>query len=141
MMGSAASSNEGAAEPSDFKHRLGERLRTVRLSRGLSLQAAASASAGAFRASTLGAYERGERTLAAERLDDLAALYDVSVEELLPARGPLVIDLRNSEDHEEEELLGQLRTIVAELRGVDSDAVVSLRSDDRALLALLAHRR
>ena len=40
-----------------------------------------------FKASVLGAYERGERAISVPRLQRLAKLYDVPVDNLLP-RGP-----------------------------------------------------
>jgi transcriptional regulator with XRE-family HTH domain len=62
----------------------------------LSLKAAAVASAGRFRTSTLGAYERGERAMAVGRLPELAELYGVSVLDLLPGAEGAVIDLTDT---------------------------------------------
>ena len=64
---------------------VGARLRTVRHQIGLSLQAAESMSAQEFKASVLGAYERGERAISVARLQRLARLYQVSVDQLLPS--------------------------------------------------------
>jgi transcriptional regulator with XRE-family HTH domain len=76
--------------------RVGQRLRAVRKQRNLSLQAVESRSGGEFRASVLGAYERGERAISVARLQRLAALYEVSVDHLLPHPGDaaLTLDLR-----------------------------------------------
>ncbi len=63
---------------------VGARLRVVRNQLGLSLQAVEAASNQEFKASVLGAYERGERAVSVSRLQRLAKLYSVSVDQLLP---------------------------------------------------------
>ena len=63
---------------------MGARLRTVRRQKRLSLQAVEKASRLEFKASVLGAYERGERTISVPRLQRLARLYRVPVDQLLP---------------------------------------------------------
>src|SRR5271169_7152610 len=63
---------------------VGARLRVVRHQIGLSLQAVESTSNLEFKASVLGAYERGERAISVSRLQRLAKLYGVSVDQLLP---------------------------------------------------------
>jgi transcriptional regulator with XRE-family HTH domain len=50
----------------------------------LSLQAVEAMSEQEFKASVLGAYERGERAVSVSRLQRLAKLYSVSVDQLLP---------------------------------------------------------
>jgi transcriptional regulator with XRE-family HTH domain len=67
---------------------VGARLRAVRRQKRLSLQAVAAASGQEFKASVLGAYERGERAISVPRLQRLARLYDVPVEQLLPGELP-----------------------------------------------------
>ncbi|MGO8874530.1 MAG: transcriptional regulator [Acidimicrobiales bacterium] len=64
---------------------VGLRLRAVRRQKRLSLQAVERASAEEFKASVLGAYERGERTISVPRLQRLAQIYSVPVDQLLPA--------------------------------------------------------
>jgi transcriptional regulator with XRE-family HTH domain len=64
--------------------RLGERLRRVRLQQHRSLHDVERASAGAIKASVLGAYERGERSVTLPRLRQLADFYRLPVEQLLP---------------------------------------------------------
>ncbi|MGH9103809.1 MAG: transcriptional regulator [Acidimicrobiales bacterium] len=64
--------------------KVGSRLRAVRRQKRLSLQAVEEASDQEFKASVLGAYERGERTISVPRLQRLAELYDVPVDQLLP---------------------------------------------------------
>ncbi len=73
---------------------VGERLRAVRRQHQLSLQAVAAASGQEFRASALGAYERGERAISVPRLQRLARLYEVPVEELLPPPEPSAAEPR-----------------------------------------------
>jgi len=63
---------------------VGARLRVVRHQIGLSLQAVESTSNLEFKASVLGAYERGERAISVSRLQRLARLYRVSGDQLLP---------------------------------------------------------
>jgi len=66
-----------------FNRELGARLRQARTDRGLSLTAAEEQSGGEFKASALGCYERGERSLTAFRLHRLSLLYDVACIHLL----------------------------------------------------------
>lgn len=66
-----------------FSRELGARLRQARVDKGLSLAAAEASSNGEFKASALGCYERGERSLTAFRLHRLAQLYGVSCTALL----------------------------------------------------------
>ena len=70
--------------PSSYERRVGDRLRSVRLQQRMSLQAVEAASGEEFKASVLGAYERGERAISVPRLQRLAKLYDVPVDQLLP---------------------------------------------------------
>ncbi|HUY29984.1 MAG TPA: transcriptional regulator [Acidimicrobiales bacterium] len=75
---------DGDGEPSGYAAEVGARLRTVRRQKRLSLQAVEAASAHEFKASVLGAYERGERAISVPRLQRLARLYEVPVDQLLP---------------------------------------------------------
>jgi len=67
-----------------YARAVGSRLRAVRKQMRLSLQAVESMSEQEFKASVLGAYERGERAISVPRLQRLARLYDVPVDQLLP---------------------------------------------------------
>jgi transcriptional regulator with XRE-family HTH domain len=67
-----------------FGRRVGERLRAIRRQKGLSLQEVEANSDLEFKASVLGAYERGERAISVPRLHRLAAFYAVPVDQLLP---------------------------------------------------------
>ncbi len=70
-----------------YAHQVGQRLRAIRRQKGLSLQEVESRSDQEFKASVLGAYERGERVISVSRLQRLAGLYNVPVDQLLPPPG------------------------------------------------------
>lgn len=63
---------------------VGMRLRSLREQRQMSLQDVEVFSEGTFVPSTIGAYERGERAISLPRLQRLAGLYGVPVEQLIP---------------------------------------------------------
>src|SRR5579862_4287051 len=67
-----------------YARSVGARLRVVRKQMRLSLQAVEAMSDQEFKASVLGAYERGERAISVPRLQRLAKLYDVPVDQFLP---------------------------------------------------------
>ena len=67
----------------DGRH-VGERLRAIRRQKGLSLHDVEARSDQEFKASVLGAYERGERAISVPRLLRLAELYRVPPDQLLP---------------------------------------------------------
>jgi transcriptional regulator with XRE-family HTH domain len=79
---------------STYAQRVGERLRAIRLQKGLSLHDVEDASSKEFKASVLGAYERGERSISVPRLQRLAIFYGVPVDQLLPrlTDGEIVLD-------------------------------------------------
>jgi transcriptional regulator with XRE-family HTH domain len=68
---------------SDLDRALGEVIRRVRTERGLSLRRLAARCEGAFKPSSLGGYERGERSLSMDRFVRLADSLGVSPERLL----------------------------------------------------------
>ena len=65
--------------------RVGERLRAIRRQKGLSLHDVEARSTLEFKASVLGAYERGERAISVPRLLRLAEIYEVPADQLLPS--------------------------------------------------------
>ncbi len=69
---------------SEYGRRVGERLRAIRRQKRLSLQEVEAASDQEFKASVLGAYERGERAISVPRLERLASFYNVPIDQLLP---------------------------------------------------------
>src|SRR3954452_5360504 len=64
--------------------RVGERLRAIRRQKGLSLHDVEARSNLEFKASVLGAYERGERAISVPRLLRLSEIYEVPSDQLLP---------------------------------------------------------
>ncbi|HXZ83281.1 MAG TPA: transcriptional regulator [Acidimicrobiales bacterium] len=77
--------DEHPAEATDsYAETVGARLRAVRRQKRMSLQAVEAASSEEFKASVLGAYERGERAISVPRLRRLAQIYDVPLNQLLP---------------------------------------------------------
>ena len=72
---------------------IGERLRVIRRQQGLSLHDVEARSGHEFKASVLGAYERGERALSVSRLLRLGDLYAVPPAQLLPRGTDVEIDL------------------------------------------------
>jgi transcriptional regulator with XRE-family HTH domain len=69
---------------SPYSRKVGERLRVIRRQKRLSLQEVEATSNEEFKASVLGAYERGERAISVPRLERLAKFYSVPVDQLLP---------------------------------------------------------
>jgi transcriptional regulator with XRE-family HTH domain len=71
-------------QSSPYSRKVGERLRVIRRQKRLSLQEVEANSGDEFKASVLGAYERGERAISVPRLERLAKFYNVPVDQLLP---------------------------------------------------------
>ncbi len=85
MFGEDALSDEAGGSPQPtYAKKVGVRLRAIRRQQGLSLQDVEARSGQEFKASVLGAYERGERVISVPRLQRLAGLYQVPVDQLLP---------------------------------------------------------
>ena len=147
---------------SGYARRVGARLRAIRKQKRLSLQEVESSSGQEFKASVLGAYERGERAISVPRLQRLAASYNVPVDQLLPqdvvagrtgtvidldappvdseSVGPVVIDLQRIDLLEEPEraLLKRYLEMIQVQRGDFNGRVLTVRQDDlRALACLL----
>ncbi len=134
----------------DFNQRLGSHLRRLRKQKGLSLLDVEAASGKEFKASVLGAYERGERAISAARLARLSELYRLPLRAMLPteespgvesgpAQGVAVDLLRLDEvDAPEGKALARYLKIVQSQRGEWASRVVSLRTEDvRALASAL----
>ena len=140
-------SAEDGEGTSAFSMEVGARLRSVRRSRGMSLDDVERQSGGRWSASAVGAYERGFRNLSLPRLRDLAEFYGVPMGVLLgetdgrdasasPSR--LVLDLVALQSAPEAEaVLRYLRSIILE-RGDYNGRVLTVRRDDlRAICSLL----
>ncbi len=72
---------------------VGERLRAIRRQKGLSLHDVEARSSTEFKASVLGAYERGERAISVPRLLRLSEIYEVPPDQLLPRDADIEINL------------------------------------------------
>jgi len=106
--------------------RLGARLRDLRRQLHLSLQDVEVASNLEFKASVVGAYERGDRAISVRRLQRLARLYRVPVAEMVPhdeRTAPPEIDPPVTID------------LVALRRGDYNGRVLTVRSSDATALA------
>jgi transcriptional regulator with XRE-family HTH domain len=71
-------------EESGYAAQLGERMRSIRKQKKLSLADVEAQTNQEFKASVMGAYERGERMVSVQRLERLARYYGVTVDQLLP---------------------------------------------------------
>ena len=89
MVGVAMSEAAVEGATAGYGRKVGERLRAIRRQKKLSLQEVEATSSQEFKASVLGAYERGERAISVPRLQRLARFYNVPVDQLLPVdEGP-----------------------------------------------------
>ena len=148
-----------------YSRRVGERLRLIRRQKRISLQEVEAASNQEFKASVLGAYERGERSISVPRLQRLSRFYNVPVDQLLPADAgpsfgavgdqstvidldaspaataePTVIDLTALDGLEgpEAEMLVRYLTMIQVQRQDFNGRVLTIRSQDlHALAAIL----
>jgi transcriptional regulator with XRE-family HTH domain len=144
-----------------YARRVGERLRNVRRQQRLSLQAVEAASSQEFKASVLGAYERGERAISVPRLQRLAKFYNVPVDQLLPKDAGTepdwsvereeLIDLRAEEDGKvtidltrldaepslERDLLGRYLSTIQVQRQDFNGRVLTIRQEDLRAIACL----
>jgi transcriptional regulator with XRE-family HTH domain len=125
-------------------HEIGRALRRIRKERGLTLREVTATSGGAFKATSVAGYERGERSITLERFVLLCRLYGVPPEsvlgDMLRAGGGAAesaIDLSGVESlsEQEGELLTALVRQVHEMRRERSSGTIMVRSDDLAVLA------
>ena len=77
-------SENGGGDDLSYSRSVGERIRTIRRQKRLSLQDVETRSESEFKASVLGAYERGERAISLPRMHRLARFYNVPVDQMLP---------------------------------------------------------
>ena len=136
---------------------VGERLRAIRRQKGLSLHDVEARSKLEFKASVLGAYERGERAISVPRLLRLAEIYEVPAHQLLPraheveinlterpeAEAGLTIDLtrlQHSDEPEAEVLRRYAETIQLQRQDFNGRLLTIRRDDVRVLAAVLGTR-
>ncbi|NCZ93631.1 MAG: XRE family transcriptional regulator, partial [Actinobacteria bacterium] len=72
------------ANDESYAAQLGERMRAIRQQKGLSLNEVEQSTNQEFKASVMGAYERGERIISVPRLERLARFYNVTIDQMLP---------------------------------------------------------
>lgn len=137
---------------------IGERLRAIRRQQGLSLHDVEARSGQEFKASVLGAYERGERALSVGRLMRLAELYDVPADQLLPrdegeieidltradtGRQPMTLDLvrLNQLEHPDAAVLSRYAATIQRQREDFNGRMLTIRGDDVRVLAAVLGRR
>jgi len=148
-----ASDDDIALDDGGYARVVGERLREIRKQKKLSLQEVEKVSDLEFKASVLGAYERGERAISVPRLHRLARFYKVPVDQLLPggddpedpARAEVDasgarIDLTRLEDiaGAEAEMLSRYLRMIQVQRQDFNGRVLTIRRDDiRAIACIL----
>lgn len=138
-----------------YNQAVGQRLRSIRKQRGLSLHEMEEISEREFKASVLGAYERGERALSLPRLQRLAAFFNVPPSQLLPQdelgdaapmralpSGGITIDLNKIESlsGHEAKLIEDFLRAVQMMRQDFNGKVLTIRRNDLRLLSLLLHQ-
>ena len=139
---------------------IGDRLRVIRRQQGLSLHNVEARSKQEFKASVLGAYERGERALSVGRLVRLAEIYDVPPAQLLPrGENDIEIDLTGSVsadveagltidlarlsqlDHPDADVLGRYAATIQLQRQDFNGRMLTIRRDDVRVLAAVLGRQ
>jgi transcriptional regulator with XRE-family HTH domain len=135
-----------------YNRSVGSRLRAIRKQKGYSLQDVEALSDQEFKASVLGAYERGERSLSLPRLRRLAAFYGVPIDQMLPQHesrttaaaialrtGGVTIDLNRLETSSgpEAEMLERFLRAIQMMRQDFNGRVLTIRDDDFRLLSVL----
>ena len=135
----------------DYATALGERLRNIRVQKGMSLQDVQQSSRGKWKAAVVGAYERGDRNVTVARLSELATFYGVPVSEILPGddnpvapgqvegRRRVVLDLEGLDKVPESDRdpLARFTHAIQIQRGDYNGRVLTIREDDLMALALL----
>jgi transcriptional regulator with XRE-family HTH domain len=128
-------SDPEAERESGYAIKVGARLRSIRRQKHLSLQDVEAASEHEFKASVLGAYERGERAISVPRLQRLARFYRVPVDQMLPSDDELGI--RSNRDDDVVDLTEHMRSARRDDRPVTIDlgAVEQLGGQEGEMLA------
>jgi len=134
----------------DYPKALGERLRKIRLQKGMSLQDVQEASDGKWKAAVVGAYERGDRNVTVTRLSELADFYGVPVSEIIPsdessarapveARRKVILDLERLEQipERDREPIARFAGAIQIQRGDFNGRVLTIREEDLMSLALV----
>ncbi len=136
---------------------VGERLRAIRRQKGLSLHDVEARSDLEFKASVLGAYERGERAISVPRLLRLSEIYEVPPDQLLPRDVEVEINLNEAGDMEagftidlvklhaldepEATVLSRYAATIQLQRQDFNGRLLTIRRDDLRVLAAVLGRR
>lgn len=126
---------------------LQSRLRTVRISKGLTLSQVSALSKGSISAIALGSYERGDRSLSTEKLFAISNIYQIPVAELMSPiekgikSGRVIIDIKKLSNNSDISNDAALKIVqrIAHMRHDWNGEVISLRSSDIALLKIFAN--
>ena len=126
---------------------LQSQLRKVRISKGLTLSQVSILSKGTISAIALGSYERGDRSISAVKLFEIAQLYQVPVSELMSPiekgirSGRVIIDVNKLAQNHDDSNDAALKIIqrIAHLRHDWNGQVISLRRSDIDLLKIFAN--
>ena len=135
----------------NYSLRVGERLRLVRRQKRMSLQEVEAESSYEFKASVLGAYERGERAISVPRLSRLAHFYEVPVGQLLPLGDGINEDSSSVLDRQvtinldrlarvpgaEAAVLGRFLTMIQGQRQEFNGSSLTIRRDDLRTIACI----
>ena len=139
-------------ESSPYSRKVGDRLRVIRRQKRLSLQEVEANSGNEFKASVLGAYERGERAISVPRLERLAKFYNVPVDQLLPREDvslpnendaapsrKIAIDLMklNQLTGQPFEMLARFLKMIQVQRQDFNGKVITVRGDDTRAIAAM----
>jgi len=128
---------------------ISSRLRAVRRQRGWSLADVERESQGSIKAVVMGSYERGTRSLSVKRALELAALFDIPINDLLNPQiaeekidisQTLMLDLRKISSTEENEITGSVNFLlqsIARDRGDWNGEILTIRNSDLKSLALM----
>jgi transcriptional regulator with XRE-family HTH domain len=137
---------EGTPVSDGFGRQAGRVLRRARLSRGLTLRDVGVRSDGAFKATAVAGYERGERAISLARFIELCAVYEIPPQRLLAevmreveGRGLVNVDLGRLERLESREAAAVAEFVrqVRSARG-ERSTTVAIRSGDLAVIATAA---
>lgn len=136
---------------------VGDRLRAIRRQKGLSLHDVEAQSDLEFKASVLGAYERGERAISVPRLLRLSEIYEIPPDQLLPRDADVEINLTDPSDLDagftidlvrlhaldepEAEVLSRYAATIQLQRQDFNGRLLTVRRDDLRVLAAVLGRR
>ena len=141
------------ADELSYARMVGDRLRAIRQQKNLSLSDIELSTQQEFKASVMGAYERGERMISVPRLERLARFYGVTVDQLLP-RDPqredaaqpgaavpkkLRIDVAklSTRDGDQFKMLERLLRMIQVQRQDFNGKVITVRANDTRAIAVM----